>query len=140
LDDKLVLPTVAEVVFVGDPGPDPGHVGEAANRPPSEIGEPGRVVRLVNHCYADHVQRRHRDRDVGLDRSPQHSICSSLSPWNVYIAAIMSRTASSSSLRGQVSWHVSSLVRISGPMKANSSPTSDCRQAFLGNSDLPSRG
>src|ERR1700749_71594 len=29
LDDKLVLPAVAEVVFVADPGPDPGHVGEA---------------------------------------------------------------------------------------------------------------
>src|SRR5207342_1925923 len=29
LDDKLVIPAVAEVVFVADPRPDPRHVGEA---------------------------------------------------------------------------------------------------------------
>lgn len=32
LYDELVLPAIAEVVFVADPGPDPGHVGQACLR------------------------------------------------------------------------------------------------------------
>src|SRR5580693_10667717 len=32
LHDELVLPAVAEVVFVAHPGPDPGHVGKACLR------------------------------------------------------------------------------------------------------------
>ena len=39
--------------------------------------------------------------------------------------AIVSKAAFLRSPSGQESWRVSSLVRIMGPMKLNSSPTSD---------------
>ena len=48
------------------------HAAETADREPAEIGEPGRVVRLVNHHDTEDTERRDRDRDVGLDRSLQH--------------------------------------------------------------------
>ncbi|MGH3152051.1 MAG: hypothetical protein ACRDOB_15190 [Streptosporangiaceae bacterium] len=41
---------------------------------------------------------------------------------------------------GQGPWLASSVLRSSGPMNVKSSPTSDCRQVFLGNSGLPSLG